>query len=192
MRLHVPFVGLLATASCLHRVAVPKMSIDAAFTNWADEQQSQAIMQRELNRLAHPDVPLRLVFEGISQRAVIPGSAMTDALHDEAARLHNLDTNQKLSFSLKGAMLPLGVPISESPLSNTQDLEVFVAACEWPVKRVCRSNSASVASAIAATRARRGVGTLRAAKRLKGQPKYTQAQVLGVGGELSLWDSDDS
>ena len=131
-----------------------------AFSSWREDQEAEALVQREVNRLAHPDVPLWFVFEGIAQAAVIPGAAKIDALHHEACRLHNLDVNQKLIFRINGKMLPLGVDISESPLAKTQNLQVQVVPCEFPVKRSAANPSSAAAAArstgVAATQARGG------------------------------------
>ena len=145
-------LGLVTSASGMATPPkhVPKKQLDAAFTAWSEKQ----ALEKEVKRLVNPDVTLRLVFEGVAQPAVLPGSATTDALHGAAAHLHNLDEDQRLRFVLHGKALPRGVALSDSPLAGTTDLEVSVMPCDWPVKRGCRTNSG--ASAIAATRARRG------------------------------------
>lgn len=121
-------LALLASASCYN---VPsKTGLDAAFTNWHKQQNSAALMQKQVNRLAHPDVKLWLVFQGSAQPAVLPGSATTAALHRAAARLHNLDPHQQLRFVLNGMTLPPGRPISETALANSRNLEVFVMSGE--------------------------------------------------------------
>ena len=98
------FLGLLAGASCMSAPmnGMPKHQMDAAFTSWKEQQQAliarerqQALMEREIKRLAHPDVKMWLVFEGLAQPAVICGSEKTDAIHREAARLHSLDVDSK-------------------------------------------------------------------------------------------------
>jgi len=156
------FIGLLACASGLHAPStrLPKQQLDAAFATWHEKQHSQGRMQCEVNRLSHPDIPLWLVFEGLAQPTVLPGSAKTDAIQSEAARLHNLDVRQRLRFVLEGQMLPLGMAISESPLANSKNLKVHVMPCEWPVRRGHANPSSSVhastASAIPATRVRCG------------------------------------
>jgi len=163
----VLFLGLLACASGLRAppTRLPKQQLDVAFANWHEEQHSQGRMHREVNRLSHPDVPLWLVFEGLAQPTVLRGSAKTDAIHSEAARLHNLDARQRLRFVLEGQMLPPGMAISESPLANSKNMKVHVMPCEWPVKRGYANPSssfhASTASAIPATRLRRGTGVRR-------------------------------
>ena len=169
-------VGLLASASGLHSSPnhVPKKQLDAAFTSWREKQ----MLEKEVKRLVNPDVTLRLVFEGVAQPAVLPGSATTDALHGAAAHLHNLDVDQRLRFLLHGKPLPRGVAISESPLAGTSDLEVRVMPCDWPVKRGCRSNSA--ANAIAATRARRGAAPL--AKQLRSHDGWENMATLDSDG----------
>ena len=45
-----------------------------------EEQHSQALIQSEINRLTLPDIPLWLVFEGVAQPTVLPGSATTDSM----------------------------------------------------------------------------------------------------------------
>ena len=114
-------------------------STQSAFTDWREQQERQDFfgeasahyqerVQRAVNRLAHPDVPLKIVFEGIAVPAVIPGNATTDALFKEATRLHSLDPKQKLRFVIKGKkpVLYMGVPISDTPLAGTRNLEVLV------------------------------------------------------------------
>ena len=130
-------VGLVASASGLHtpQNPVPKQNLATAFGDALEKQRSQAMMQRAINKLAHPDVPLWLVFEGIAQPAVIPGSATTNVLHGEAARLHNLDANQRLNFIFNGQKVPLGIDMCDSPLANSQNQQVHVRAPDWPVKR---------------------------------------------------------
>jgi hypothetical protein len=134
-----------------HRTEKP---LELAFTAWREQQISHELVHREVNRLAHPDVPLWLIFEGIAQPVVLRGSATTDELHDAASHLHSLDANQKLRFLLNGRALPLGVAVSESALANTRNLEVRVVPCQWPVKRNSRSSYAATGTAIAATRVR--------------------------------------
>ena len=109
-------------------------ALDAAFTNWHEEQ----LMQREVNRVTQPDVPLWLVFENIAQPTTIAGSTTTDALHREACRLHNLASDMKLRFSVRGTTRARGVAMSETPLASTKNLQVRVDAAEWPVKRLSR------------------------------------------------------
>ena len=95
---------------------------------WAE---SEARLKREVNRLTHPEVPFRLVFEGVALPAVLPGTATTDALPALAEQLHNLEPRQRLRFNLNGTTpLQLGLPISESPLANTRNLEVFIHASQ--------------------------------------------------------------
>ena len=126
--------------------------------SWREQQQSETLVHREVNRLTHPDVPVWLVFEGLAQPTVLAGSATTDALHDEAARLHNLDADQQLRFLVQGRPLPRGTPISETALANTENLQVSIMPCQWPVKRgyanPSSSGFASTSTAVAATRAR--------------------------------------
>ena len=147
----------------------PKEDFDTAFASWREQQLSQDCMQRMVKQLAHPDVPLWLVFEGIALPTVLPGSATTDALHTEVTRLYNLDRDQKFRFSVCGATLPFGVAISESPLANSQDLNVHVNACEWPVRRGRGVNRA--VPGMAATRARRNARPL-------GRPKHVKCPHL--------------
>ena len=123
--------------------ATEQEQLDAAFATWHKEQHSQAELQSEVNRLVHPDVPLWLVFENIAQPLVLPGSVTTDYLHNEAARLHNLDVKQRLKFQLGCTTLPLGIPISASPLARSRNLEVRVVPCDWPVKRGFANPSSS-------------------------------------------------
>lgn len=149
--------------------APKKQQLDAAFTKWRDqnvfeddrsnffssaEHKYQELLQREVNKLTSPEVPLRIVFEGIAQSTVLPSGGSTDDLLKEACRLHNLETNQGLRFFLNGAALSLGTPISATPLAATQDLEVHMQALDWPVRR--GRNPSILDSAVAATVARRG------------------------------------
>ena len=121
----------------------PKAQLDSAFSAWgegvreaeraeaerAEAERRQQLLARQINRLAHPDVHLQLVYEGVSRRAVLPGSAKTDALRGVAIRAHSgLSGQQNLRFFLNGAKLPLGVALSESPLANTCDCDVHVLA----------------------------------------------------------------
>jgi len=121
--------SLLASASCLkispHRLR--RHQVDAAFRTWQQQQQlSEELMHRAVNRLAHPDVPLRLVFQGNAKPCTLPGSATIDDLRGEAIRLHNLDGQKQFRFVLGGVKLRAGVAISETPLANTEDLDVVV------------------------------------------------------------------
>ena len=141
-----------------------------AFVSWREKQLSQDQMQRVVKQLAHPDVPVWLVFENIAQPAILAGSTTTDDLHAEVTRLFNLDRDQKFRFSLNGKALPLGLAISESPLCNSQNLKVYVQALEWPVRRGPLSNRAPAASAVAATRARRNAPV--------GRPQYVRCPHL--------------
>ena len=167
MRVVALFVAAMSgvEGSCLHHAQPnqtpagrsPKPQLDAAFATWHKQQREVQLMQREVNRLSHPDVPLWLIFEGIAQPTVIAGSARMHDVHLEAARLHNLDADQKLRLVLEGAALPLGVAISESPLANTKNQKVHIQPCEWPVKRARMSVSGRTVRAgagIPATRAR--------------------------------------
>ena len=130
-------------------------AMDAAFAAIFERERSQEIIQREVNKLSLPDVPLWLIFENVAQPVVLPGKATTDSLHAEAARLHNLDPNQRLSFVLNGAMLPLGVDISATPLAKTRNLHVEVQVLDWPVKRGVANPAESVSgTAVSAIRAR--------------------------------------
>ena len=83
-------------------------------------------MHRAVNRLAHPDVPLRLVFQGNAKPCILPGGATIDDLRGEAIRLHNLDSQKQFRFVLGGVKLRAGAAISETPLANTEDLDVVV------------------------------------------------------------------
>lgn len=126
-------VGLHVPA---HGSTTPGSTLDAAFA-------LQLKMQREINRLACPDLPLWLTFEGITQHTVVSGSASTAALHNEVARLHNLDPDQPFRFIVSAPegqiTLPPGMALSETPLANSENLEVQVHPIEWPVKRGRRS-----------------------------------------------------
>ena len=179
------FVGLFASASCMQHAA-PNSQIDLAFKAAYKQQLSQAIMQRqasqlqsEVNRLAHPDVPLQLVFRGVARPAIIPGSATTDALHPLATRLHKLSGRQALEFFLNGAVLPLGVPVSESPLANTENLEVHVRAAQ----------SAAVMGAGACTESRSSLNRAAPPRRTAAMgalERARQARELGLGVDGSL------
>jgi hypothetical protein len=137
--LFVPMKNSVDVAFRQH-AAMPKQQLDTAFLDALHEQQKQAqALQRQVNRLAHPDVPLRLIWEGKAQRAVIKGSATTDSLRMQAIRLHGLDGHQQLKFILHGSTLNMGIAISESRLANTQDLDVHIT----PLGRVSKSGSAS-------------------------------------------------
>ena len=127
-------------------------------------------MEREVKRLAHPDIPVWLIFEELAQPATLPGSASTDQLHQIACQLHNLDENQPLRYLLKGMPLPPGIALSETALANTADLRVHVKAVEWPVKRGCRSNSAAASSGVAASHVRHGGAPPRMAPTTGGCP----------------------
>ena len=104
--------------------------LDGKFADWLQQQKTQALLQKEINKLSCPDVPVRLVFEGAVFPTVLKGDAKVESLHVEATRLHNLDPNQALRFMLGSGeasrALPTGIPISESPLANTRNLEVFI------------------------------------------------------------------
>lgn len=131
-------------------------AMDVAFAAMFERERSQEIIQREVNKLSLPDVPLWLIFENVAQPVVLPGKATTDVLHAEAARLHNLDPNQRIRFFLNGAMLPLGVDISATPLAKTRNLHVEVRVLDWPVKRGVANPAESVSgTAVSAIRARR-------------------------------------
>ena len=112
-----------------------------------------------MNKLALPDVPLWLIFEGVAQPVVLPGSATTDSLLAEAARLHNLDPKQRLSFVLGAAPVPLGIDISKTPLAKSRNLHVHVKVLDWPVKYASANPTTSGAggaqTAVSASRARR-------------------------------------
>lgn len=134
-------LGLLALSACSAAALSPSArsptpQLDAAFTAWRKEQRAQALMQahvqRQVNRLAHPDVNVQLVFEGRALPATVPGSATVDYLRYEAARLHKLVGHNQLHFVLDGETLPSATPISESPLAGSQDLEVVVHASGLP------------------------------------------------------------
>ena len=121
----------------------------AAFASWREEQDleqkkkaffqerqaffeeaeahSTARLKKEVNQLTSPDVPLKLVFEGNAYPATLRGNASTSALPVMATRLHNLEAKQQLRFVLNGTTpLTLGVPVAESPLANTRNLEVII------------------------------------------------------------------
>ena len=113
------------------RNAIPKKQLDRAFHAWKIKQtpevRLQTLVQREVNRIPHPDIPIRLVFDGVAESTTISGSATTDALRLEAVRLHNLDAElQQLKFYVNGMKLPAGTAISESVLADTKDVEVTV------------------------------------------------------------------
>lgn len=132
----------------------PAVDLSTEFARAMSRANALSAMETEVKRLASPDVPLWIVFEGAAQPAVLPGSGKTDALHDEASRLHNLDPSQKLRFLLEDDELHLGVPIAESPLANSQDLQVRVMATEWPVRRGRLSTTAFSAGGVATTASR--------------------------------------
>ena len=121
----------------------------SAFTSWGEEQELQkkreaflterqaffeeawahstARLQSAVNQLTSPDVPLRLLFEGIALPTTLRGNASTSELPVMATRLHNLEPKQQLRFVLNGTTpLRLGVPVAESPLANTRNLEVLI------------------------------------------------------------------
>jgi hypothetical protein len=127
-------LGLAATASAAYSTpGAARLQIDRAFSKWQRQQQlsPEARMQRYINRLACPDVPVRLSYEGVPKAAILPGSGTTDVLHRVAARLYALDAQAQLSFSVRGAPIPGGVAISETPLADSTDLEVVVTATPW-------------------------------------------------------------
>jgi hypothetical protein len=146
-------------------VEEPVVDLSTEFAQAFARQQSMSAMEREIKRLASPDVPVWVVFEGASQPAVLPGSGTTDALHQEASRLHNLDPAQKLRFLLDNDELQLGVPIVESPLANSQDLQVRVMATEWPVRRGRLSTTAFSAGGVATSATKMSVVQRRAQRR---------------------------
>ena len=157
----VAFLSLLVAVAgmCASPGKVPPQQLEAAFSTWGKEQASQALLQKEINRLAHPDVPLWIVFEHVAQPAVIPGHAadVVKALHRETCRLHGLASEQQFRFVLNGKILPPKVAISESALANTEHLEVNVMPMEWPVRRCRLSNivNAPSSNGISAIQARR-------------------------------------
>lgn len=147
-------IGFLSGASALYVPAVnaQKPSLSAAFTAWSQEQLfvdrrssffSSAedayyeLLKRKVNHVAHPDVPLQLFFEGMAKPAVVPGDATTDVLRTEAIRLYQLQPNEQLRFVVNGKTLPLGVPIMESALANTENLDVLVVAGSAISARTC-------------------------------------------------------
>lgn len=135
-------------------------SMHDAFSSWGKAQHAEELLKKQINQLAHPDLKVWVVFEGVAQPAVIPGSGTTCALVDQTAKLHNLDRDQEFRFLLHGKYLvEMGIPVSESPLSDFQDeeedLSVNVQAMDWPVKRGYLSNPALATTAVAATRVRR-------------------------------------
>ena len=109
-----------------------------------DDTRKRTLMEREIKRLAHPDIPLKLVFQGTAKRAIIPGAATTNALCGAATRVHNLDRHGELNFIVDGKQLPLGIPISESPLANSRDVEVVVVAATWWKQEVLPPGKRSV------------------------------------------------
>ena len=123
------------------RARTPTLNIDlASFTQWGE----QVKVENAVKQMMHPDVPVWLVFEGLAQPAEIQGSATTDSLHMQACRLHNLAPDQKLRFVLEnGTPLPPGVPISESPLAETENEQVIVQPVAFPVKRGYANPSSS-------------------------------------------------
>jgi len=134
-------LGLSASAACLSSHTpfstsqAPTQgapSLDAAFSSWAKKHDSQTErMISEVNRLAHPDVPVWLNYEGQIRPAIVPGSAKVDQLQRIVTRLHRLDRHEQLNFIVNGAPLPKGVAISETPLANSRMQEVQVTAAPW-------------------------------------------------------------
>ena len=145
-------------------------------------------MEREVKRLACPDVQCWLVFEGTAQPLTIPGSATTDVLQDEATRLHNLEAGQRLSFLVNGASLPLGKDISETPLANTENQKVTVRPLDWPVRRQARTCSTIERTGIAATRIprkREAVG--KRLMHIQTHP-FVNSQVLHDASDIARFD----
>lgn len=135
---------LLAVDGVACMAAAP-VNVNDAFTNWHRQMKPalevQRVVEREVSRIVHPDVPVHLVFKGRAARAVLPGSATTGALRAEAARV--LGLGGELKFILNGPSddstwgewpaqnrLRSGIPISESPLANTRDREILVLAAK--------------------------------------------------------------
>lgn len=124
-------VTVVASASCCLQTGTgqtgtePKQ-LDVAFRSWQQQQRKQELMQRAINRMSHPDILMRLSYEGNTKAVIFPGSATTDDVHDEAVHVHGLDVNEQLTLLLDGAELPLGIALSESPLANTHNLEVLL------------------------------------------------------------------
>ena len=133
-------MGLLAGASGMCTPApraTVTMQMDAAFSSWNQQLQNADLMEKQVKRMALPDIPVQLVFEGVAKSAVLDGKATTDALFKAATRLHNLDTKQKLRFVLNGNRLPANADLSDTALSNTEDLEVLIMpASALNVRRV--------------------------------------------------------
>lgn len=152
--------GQVGSAEVASECTTSECIVAQAFSSWRVQQEAQAQLEREIKRLAHTDVPLWFVFEGTAQPGVIPGSGTTSALHNEAARVHDLDVNQRLRFLLDGKVLPVGVDISESPLANTENLAVHVMPSQWPARRGYRnvaSASGRRVKGVAAIRVQRGI-----------------------------------
>ena len=79
-------------------------------------------------------------------------------LLEQVTRLHNLDADQKFRFICEGCTLPPGMAISETPLANSENLEVMVHPIEWPVKRG-RTHMSACPVGVPATQIRRGDNT---------------------------------
>jgi len=187
-------LGFWSSASCLHAPPTRpgKQQFDAAFTSWREQQlfaerkssffleaerRATTLLQSKVNRLAHPDVPVHLIFEGNAEPTVLPGTATTDILYDEATRLHNLDANQKLRFVLNGTALPMNIPISESSLANSYNLEVLImAANAVQVRRAVGTTSGdSWWSGASTGGGQRRTASARAAERAHNQPASLKA-----------------
>ena len=178
-------LSLLAVATCLNvaSTTIRKSQLDVAFAAWRKKQVSTArvwtqmeanalqvvseneIMQKMVNELAHPDVPLRIVFEGVPKKAVLKGDATTNALQHLACKLHGLEANQNLRFMVNGVSVTPGIPIRETSLANTENLDVHVMSAE--AIKVRRSASAvsggSWWSGAAPPQGHRGAAATRAA-----------------------------
>lgn len=128
MRVVLCLIGAThAVCMCATPKPTPKTSAaSAAFTSWHEDHAAREAIKRQVNRMSHPDVPVRLVFEGVAHQAVLPGDATTETLNNLACKVHNLAAGQNFRFVHDGRPLAPKLAISESPLANTRNLEVLI------------------------------------------------------------------
>ena len=198
-------LGLVVGAAGLQAPMTPRHRPDASlaldvdlansFGKWRRQEVAHDLLRTQINSMACPDVNVRVVFEGIAKPTVLPGSARctTAALSGAATRLHKLDTHQKLRFNVGGYTLPMNLPVSESPLANTQDLEVLVMGTSgFPARR---ADGSSWWSGAAAPSGHRGSASARNNAATRRMAARSQANsVLGLkadfAAKLSTLDRD--
>jgi len=73
---------------------------------------------------AQLSVEVLLVYRGISQRASFTGNTTTDAIYDEAARMHRLK-GQRVRLIVKGMDLKRGMALRDSPVIGTRGDKLF-------------------------------------------------------------------